>query len=77
MYLDAETSLIARTVMKVEVPQVGGEVEQTSEFSDYRTVDAVKVPFKVVNTSTLQTLTIALSKVEHNIAIDEALFVKK
>jgi outer membrane lipoprotein-sorting protein len=77
MYLDAETSLIARTVMKVEVPQVGSEVEQTSEFSDYRTVDAVKVPFKVVNTSTLQTLTITLSKVEHNIAIDEALFVKK
>jgi len=40
-------------------------------------VDGVKVPFKVVNANTLQTLTITFSKVENNVAVDDAMFVKK
>jgi outer membrane lipoprotein-sorting protein len=74
--LDTETYLIARTTTTVDNP-AGGEMEQTVEPSDYRTVDGVKVAFVVVNSNELQTLTLHLSKVEHNVAIDDAMFVKK
>ena len=76
IYFDAETYLIVRTITTIDAP-TGGEGEQTSEPSDYRAVDGVKVAFLVVNSTDLQTLTIRLSKVEHNVAIDDAMFVKK
>jgi outer membrane lipoprotein-sorting protein len=76
IFFDAETYLIVRTVTTVDSP-AGGPLEQTSELSEYRTVDGLKVPFLVVNANQLQTVTIALSKVEHNVEIDDAMFVKK
>ena len=63
------------TVATIDTPQTG-PLEQASDFSDYRTVDGVKVAFRLVNTNALQTLTIALSSVEHNVAIDDAIFGK-
>lgn len=74
--IDAETYLPIRAVTKVEVPQLGQQVEQTSEFSDYRDVDGVKTPFRVRSTSVIQSLSITLTKVEHNVQIDDALFSK-
>ncbi len=74
-YIDAETYLPMKTVVKVEVPQLG-EVEQTSELSDYRDVDGVKVPFAVRAVSSVQSSTIAITRVEHNAPIDPALFSK-
>jgi hypothetical protein len=50
---------------------------QSTESQDYRTVDGIKVPFTVINANELQTLTIKLTKVEHNVAIDDAMFKKK
>ena len=76
-YIDAETWVIARTVTKVNAPQLGGEIEQTSDFTDYRIVDGVKTPFQVVNANPAQTVTITLTKVEHNVALDAAMFAKK
>lgn len=77
MFLDPETYLVARTVTKINSPQMGGDIEQTVELSDYRAVDGVKVPFQVVNSNPMQSLTIRLSKVEHNGALDDSMFVKK
>jgi outer membrane lipoprotein-sorting protein len=77
MYLDPETYLVFRTVSTVNSPQLGGDAEQTTDVSDYQTVDGVKAPFRVVTSNPLQTLTIVLTKVEHNVAIDDAMFVKK
>ena len=37
----------------------------------------MKVAFRVVTSNPAQTLTIAMTKVEHNVAIDDAMFVKK
>jgi len=62
-------------LMKVSAPQVG-EFEQTSELRDYREVDGVKVPFQVTATSSVQTINIAVAKVEHNASVDETLFAK-
>jgi zinc protease len=74
-FIDAESYLPVRVVVKLELAQVG-EVEQTTDFSDFRDVDGVKVPFMIKASSAVQRSTIALTKVEHNTSIDEALFSK-
>jgi hypothetical protein len=76
VFFDAETYLVVRTVSTTD-SQTGGTMEQTVEPSDYRTVDGVKVPFQVVNSNDVQTLTMKFTKIEHNVAIDDAMFVKK
>ena len=73
---DAQTYLIVRTVTKISSPEAG-ELEQTSDPTDYRVVDGVKVPFVVTNTNALQTITIKLDKVEHNVPMDDAIFSAK
>ena len=75
-YIDTETYLPAKTAIKVDVPQLGREIEQTVEFFDYREVDGVKIPFRLVATSPVQNYTVTFTKVEHNVRIDEALFSK-
>lgn len=74
LFVDAETWLLLRAVVKVESPELGGEVEQTSDMSDYRDVDGVKVPFAVAVVNPAQRITITLTKVEHNKPIDETMF---
>ncbi len=74
VYMDAESFLVVRTTAKVNVPQAGGDMEQTAELSDYRTIDGVKVPFMTVNSTPMQTVTIKLETVAHNVAIDDAMF---
>jgi outer membrane lipoprotein-sorting protein len=75
-YIDAESYLPLRTVAKVFVQQLGQDVEQMTDFLDYRDVDGVKTPFKLRATSAVQNYTIVLAKVEHNVQIDDALFSK-
>ena len=74
MYLDAQTYLPLRSVVKVNVR--GQDVEQTSDFSDYRDVDGLKLPFQIKNSAPMQTYTITFTKIEHNIKVDESLFSK-
>ena len=76
IFFDAESYLVLKTVAKISSPEVG-ELEQTNEPSDYRVVDGVKVPFVIKNTSSVQTLEIRLEKIEHNVPIDDAMFVAK
>jgi hypothetical protein len=75
-YLDAETYLPIKMVVKVDVPQLGREVEQTTEFLDYREVDGIKLPFELDVTSPVQNYTVKITKLEHNVKVDEALFSK-
>src|SRR5215467_10827054 len=75
-YIDAETYLPIRSVMKIMVPrgrvtQFGTEVEQTTETSDFREVDSVKVPFRIKTTSSLQTVLVTVTQVEQNKQIDQ------
>jgi outer membrane lipoprotein-sorting protein len=76
VYFDAQTYLLLQSVVTID-PGDGNPVEQTSDSSDYRTLDGIKVAFHVVNKNPLQTVTITLEKVEHNVPLDDALFVKK
>lgn len=75
-YVDAQTYLPVRSVVKAFVPQLGQELEQTSDVTDFRDVDGVKVPFQIKVSSTVQNFTITVTKVEHNIDVDESWFVK-
>src|SRR5215467_2971371 len=80
-YIDAETYLPIRSVMKIMVPQImvpqfGTEVEQTTETSDFREVDSVKVPFRIKTTSSLQNVLVTITQVEQNKQIDQSLFSK-
>ena len=75
-YIDAQTYVAIKVVMKIDVPQLGQEVEQTTAFFDYRDVDGIKLPFRVEATSSVQNYTIVITKVEHNVRIDETLFSK-
>jgi hypothetical protein len=74
-YFDAVSYLPVRLVVTVNTPQAG-DVEQTTEFRDYREVDGVKIAFEVKASSTVQNSTVIVSKVEHNTKIDETLFSK-
>jgi len=75
LFLDAETYLPLRSIINTDIPEVG-PVEQTVDFSDYREVDGVKVPFRLKATSAVQNFVVAVTKVEHNVKIDPALFAK-
>ncbi len=76
MYLDPQTYLTVKSVARVMSPDQG-EIEQSVAASDYRAVDGVQVPFSVVNMAGVQTVTIKLKTVEHNIAIDDTMFSVK
>ncbi len=75
-YYDAENYMLLRSVAKMNVPQLGGEVEQTTDVSDYRDVDGIKLPFKTNVVSSMQTISITLTKIEHNKPLDDAMFSK-
>jgi outer membrane lipoprotein-sorting protein len=74
LYFDPQTWQLIRSVAKVNVPEAGGDIERTTDPSDYRDVDGVKIPFTLVMNNPGQSVTIRLLKVEHNKPLDDALF---
>jgi hypothetical protein len=76
VYFDPDTFLVVRTLVRVNSPQLGGDVDTYQDPSDYRDVSGVKVPFHVVNSGAGQTVTIVLSKVENNVPIEDSVFGK-
>jgi hypothetical protein len=74
MFFDAETFMLVKSVTKLNAPEAGGVIEQTSEVSDYRDVSGIKVPFSITNSSPVQVVAIKLTIVEVNPTIDEAIF---
>ena len=75
-YFDAETYLLIRTVITLDAPEMGGAMEQTTDLSDYREVDGVKMAFSIQTVNSAQTVTIRLEKVEQNKPLDDAMFVR-
>ena len=75
VFIDAESFLPIKSIVTVNLPEVG-DVEQTTELSDYRDVDGVQVPFKIRGSSSIQTFTIVVTKVQHDVKVDESLFAK-
>lgn len=75
-YVDVQSLLPTRAVVTVNVPQLGQDVEQTAEPSDFRDLDGVKVAYKLTVSSSVQGFTVNFSKIENNVAIDEKMFSK-
>lgn len=76
LFFDAETFMLVRTTGKVSNPQLG-EVESVSEPSDYRDVNGIKVAFTMFQSAGGQNITMKFAKIEHNVAVDDAVFIKK
>ena len=76
MYIDGRTLMLVKTIVAVHVPEAGGEIEQTVEFSDYRTVDDVQVPYTIRSTNRIQTVTATMADVKHNVEIPDSSFAR-
>ena len=74
--IDAQSFLPTKSVVTVNVPQLGQDVEQTAIVSDFKPVDGVMVPHKLVVSSSIQGFTVTFAKIENNVAIDEKMFSK-
>jgi outer membrane lipoprotein-sorting protein len=74
--VDAETWLVLRTVVRLDIPDMGGEIEQISEPSNYRSVDGITLPFTVVTSTSVQKVTLRFDKIEHNKPLDDAMFAR-
>jgi hypothetical protein len=72
-YIDAESFLEIRQVVTTEDPNAGA-FELTIDLLDFREVDGIKLPFQIKAASAVQNFTVIVAKVNHNQAIDAALF---
>jgi hypothetical protein len=75
-YIDAETYMLVRSVVTVNVPQLNADVESTVDVSDFRAVDGVKLPFVTKLSSSVQNYTVTIAKVEQNTDIDDTMLKK-
>ncbi len=75
LFFDKENGLLRRWDMVRRTPQ-RGNVFVKVHLEDYREIDGVKVPFKVRFAFESFELTLNVDELEHNVAIDDALFAK-
>lgn len=73
-YYDTRTGLQVKSESTQESPQGIFPVE--TYYSDYRTVDGVKFPFKVRGIFAGQEITTTITEVKNNVPIDDARFTK-
>jgi hypothetical protein len=64
-----------RTVVIADIPQMG-TMEQTVDALDTRDLDGIKMPYTLRISTSVQTVTLTFTKIEHNVPVDEKLFVK-
>jgi len=76
LYFDAVSYMLVKTAATINIPAMGGDIEQVSEQSDFRKVDGLTLPFLIVRTDPAQTATIKMTKIEHNVALDDKMFSK-
>ena len=76
MFIDSGTFLLVRTIVTINVPQLGGDIDQVVDFSDFRDVDGIKVPFVTKSTNSVQSISATMTSVKHNVDIEDAAFAK-
>ena len=75
VWIDATSFLPVKSSTTIDTPETG-PLEQVAEFADYRDVDGVKVPFKLTTVTAVQSFTVTVKSVAHNVKVDPALFTK-
>ena len=74
IYFDTQNSLVLRIVGQHHT--VDGPATFTEDFSDFREVDGIKLPYTVHQESPSSTFTIKFTEIRHNEAIEDAAFAK-
>jgi predicted Zn-dependent peptidase len=75
LVFDAESFLLLSRTGKQKTPQ--GEIEATTEFSDYRNIDGVMVAFKLTQSLGMATIELTATSVKQNTNVGDDAFVKK
>lgn len=73
-YFDCENGLLVRQDETESLPE--GQLVQQDFPEDYRTVDGVKIQFRNRDILNGHTLLLRLTQINHNVPVDDALFVK-
>ncbi len=74
IYFDTQNSLVLRIVGQHHT--VDGPATFTEDFSDFREVDGIRLPYTVHQESPNSTFTIKFTEIRHNEAIEDAAFAK-
>jgi hypothetical protein len=74
LYFDAQTGLPARLVSLHHTPEGASDLQE--DFSDYREVDGVKLPFTIAQTGPESSFTVKINEVRHNVPLDDGEFSK-
>jgi hypothetical protein len=74
LYFDIESGLLVRRDVTRQTSH--GLVHAEIYFSDWHTVDGLKIPFKTTQKMSNQTFIFTLQEVTHNVPIDETIFRK-
>lgn len=74
VFIDTESFMLVKTILTLNVPQLGRSIDQVVEFSDYRDVDGIKIPHTTKSSNPLQTIAATLNDVKHNTEIDDSVF---
>jgi zinc protease len=74
IYFDAQSGLVLRIVGQHHTME--GPATFTEDFSDFREVDGIKLPYTVHQESASSTFTIKFTEIRHNEAIEDAAFAK-
>lgn len=75
-FFDAENFLLVKTIISVNVPQLGGPIEQVVEFSDFHDVDGIKIPYLTKSSNPVQTVVATVTDVKQNVDINDSSFAK-
>ena len=70
---DVESGQLVRVESAVRLG-TEGELAVTIDFSDFRQVDAVTLPYRTVVTNPAMRVVTTLSSVQHNVELDDAIF---
>jgi photosynthetic reaction center cytochrome c subunit len=73
LYFDQQTGLLIRLIRYTETPLGRNPLEV--DYADYRDTSGLKIPFQWTLTRTNGSFTIRITSVQHNVPINEKLFV--
>ena len=74
MYFDSKSGLLTGRDVTQQTPQ--GPIRVEMRYGDWRDVDGVKLPFKVVQTMPNLKYVFTVREVKHNVPVDDKLFAK-
>jgi outer membrane lipoprotein-sorting protein len=76
LFFETNSLMLVKTVMTVNVPQLGGDIEQVVEFSDFRDVDGITLPHTTKAVNPAQSVSAKMTQITHNASLDDSSFAR-